>query len=67
MISKLPVFADIMGLFFFTWMTSYFYRKSLRQPLSLEEKILFAGVVGGLVIDTFFVMSILILPRILKV
>jgi hypothetical protein len=65
-LSKLPVFADIIGILYFTWMTSYFYRKSLRQTLTPEEKILFILVIGGLLVDTFFVLSILILPKISK-
>jgi hypothetical protein len=61
-ISKLPVFADIFGIIFFSWITYYFYRKSLESPLTYEENALFLFVVSGLIIDTFFVFSIIILP-----
>jgi hypothetical protein len=66
-LTDLPVLADIMGVFFFAWMTSYFYRRSLKEELTMEEKLLFLFVVGGLVIDGFFVTSILVLPRFFKV
>jgi len=65
-LTDLPVLADIIGVFFFAWMTSYFYRRSLKEELSMEEKLLFLFVVGGLVIDGFFVTSILVLPHLFR-
>lgn len=62
-ISKLPAFADIFGVIFFSWMIYYFYRKSLEKPLTHEENALLLFVLSGLIVDTFFVISIIILPQ----
>jgi len=63
---NLPVFADILGIILFSWMTYYFYKRSLKSPLSSEEKLLYFAVVAALVIDTSFVLSIIVLPQIFR-
>jgi len=63
---NLPVFADILGIILFSWMTHYFYKRSLKSPLSFEEKLLYFAVVAALVIDTSFVLSIIVLPQIFR-
>ena len=63
---NIPVFADMLGVILFSWLTYYFYKKSLESPLSIEEKALFLFVVLALIIDSLFVLFLIVLPRLFK-
>jgi hypothetical protein len=50
---NLPKTGDIIAIPFFFLLCIYFYKKNI---LTLEEKILYLFVIGGLCADLFFVL-----------
>jgi hypothetical protein len=50
-VNTLSHVGDIAAILFFAWAAAYFYRKKHR---TLEEKILMALAVFGILVDLFF-------------
>ena len=53
---KIPQIGDYIAIPFFLWLVIYFYRKSEKQELTVEEKVLFLFCCGGLLADLSFIL-----------
>jgi hypothetical protein len=53
---RLPRIGDSIAIPFFLWLAIYFARKSKKQNLTNEEKLLFFFCAGGFAADIIFIL-----------